>query len=82
MCMNLPFQFIDFFCLRGNLSWICCLLIFFQNQFVVVYLKMSFGNISRVSRCFDSDHAPFFVRPDLGPSCLQRLSADNTKYSK
>ena len=25
----------------------------------------------------DSDQAQFFVKPDLGPNCLQRLLADN-----
>ena len=25
----------------------------------------------------DSDHARHFVGPDLGPNCLQRLSADD-----
>ena len=51
-------------------------------MFVVVFLKASFGNISRVSSCLDPDHARRFVGPDLGPNCLQRLSADDTIYSK
>ena len=53
---------------------VCLLLLF--------YSKISFGNISRVSSSLDPDHAQRFVGPDLGPNCLQRLSADDTsKYS-
>ena len=29
----------------------------------------------RVSNSLDQDQARHFVRPDLGPNCLQRLSA-------
>ena len=32
----------------------------------------------RVSNSLDSDQARHFVGPDLGPNCLQRLSADDT----
>ena len=39
-----------------------------------------FQNISRVSSSLDPDHAPRFVGPDLGPKCLQRLSADDTSW--
>ena len=31
----------------------------------------------RVSNSLDPDQAQNFVGPDLGPNCLQRLSADN-----
>ena len=31
-----------------------------------------------VSNSFDPDQAQHFVRPDLGPNCLQMLSADDT----
>ena len=58
------------------------LLIFFQNQFVAVFLKTYFGNISRVSSSLDPDHARRFAGHDLGPNCLQRLSADDTIYRK
>ena len=34
-------------------------------------------NTIRVSNSLDPDQARHFVRPDLGPNCLQRLSADN-----
>ena len=31
-----------------------------------------------MSNSLDPDQARHFVGPDLGPNCLQRLSADNT----
>ena len=31
----------------------------------------------RGSNSLDPDHAQHFVGPDLGPNCLQRLSADD-----
>ena len=37
---------------------------------------LDFFNTNRVSKSLDPDQARHFVRPDLGPSCLQRLSAD------
>ena len=42
------------------------------------FLKNSFRNTIRVSNSLDSDQAPHFVGPDLGPNCFQRLSADDT----
>ena len=35
-------------------------------------------NSIRVSNSLDPDQARRFVGPDLGPNCLQRLSADGT----
>ena len=32
----------------------------------------------RVSNSLDPDQAQHFVGPDLGPNCLQRISADDT----
>ena len=32
----------------------------------------------RVSNGFDPDQAQRFVGPDLGPNCIQKLSADDT----
>ena len=49
----------------------CCLLF---------YSKYSSRNRIRVSKSLDPDQARHFVGPDLGPNCLQRLSAD-TKSS-
>ena len=31
----------------------------------------------RMSNCLDPDQDRHFVGPDLGPNCLQRLSADH-----
>ena len=41
-------------------------------------LKKSFMIPIRVSKSLDPGQAHHFVGPDLGPNCLQRLSADNT----
>ena len=51
---------------------------FFQNQFS----KNSFRNTIRVTNIFDPDQVRNFVRPDLGPNCLQMISADDTKEIK
>ena len=54
----------------GNFSCFCCrLLIFFKIKF--------FKNIIRVPNNLDPDQDRRSVGPDLGPNCLQRLSADN-----
>ena len=37
----------------------------------------SFRNTIRVSNRLDPDQARHFVRPDLCPNCLQKLSADD-----
>ena len=39
---------------------------------------LDFFNIIQVSNSLDPDQAQHFDWPDLGPNCLQRLSADNT----
>ena len=39
-------------------------------------LMLDFFNTIRVSKSLDPDQARHFVGPDLGPNCLQRLSAD------
>ena len=55
----------------------CGLLIFFQNHvFQKKKKKKKITNTIIVSHCLDPDKARYFVRPDLGPNCLQRLSAD------
>ena len=43
------------------------------------FSKISLRNTVRVANSLDPDQAHHFVRPDLGPNCLQRLSAANTK---
>ena len=60
--------------LLGNLN--ACLLsaVFF---FKLTFSKNSFWNIFTVSNSLDAEQARHFVGPDLGPNCLQKLSADN-----
>ena len=53
---------------------LCRLPIFSKSTFS----KNSFRNTFKVSNSLDPDQAQHFVGPDLGPNCLQRLSADNT----
>ena len=47
---------------------------------IVTHLSLrmqDFLNTIRVSNSMDPDQAQRFVGPDLGPNCLQRLSADD-----
>ena len=39
-------------------------------------LMLDFFNTTWVSNSLDPDQARHFVMPDLGPNCLQRLSAE------
>ena len=52
----------------------------FQNQ--LFFSKNYFRNITRASNSLDPDQARRFVGPDLGPNCLQRLSADDTSRQR
>ena len=54
-------------------NFICHLWIFLE----IIFFKNSFRKIIRVSNNLDPDQARHFVGPDLGPNCLQRLSADD-----
>ena len=77
--MNNVFRNINL-CLLGNFTcfFFCRLLIFSKTTFS----KNSFRNAIRVSKSLDPDQARCFVGPDLGPNCLQKLSADDTsRYS-
>ena len=47
---------------------------FFQNQLFRKILR----NTVRVSNSIDPDQVQHFVTTDLGPNCLQRLSAENS----
>ena len=66
---------------RNTISWwvnlhaFCRLLNFFKSTFS----KISLRNSIRVSNSLEPDQARHFVRPDLGPNCLQRLSADKIR---
>ena len=53
----------------------CCLCVFFKSTF----LKHSSRNTIRVSNTLNPDQDRRYVGPDLGPNCLQRLSADDTR---
>ena len=55
----------------------CCLMIIFQNQ---LFRKKSFEitRTIRVSNSLEPNQAGCSVGPDLGPNCVQRLSADDT----
>ena len=48
---------------------------FFQNQ---LFLKNLFRYTILVSNRLDRDQTCHFAEPDLGPNCLQKLSADDT----
>ena len=52
----------------------CRLLTFFK---IDIFEKL-FQESIRVSNSLDPDQARCFVGPDLGPNCLQRLSAEDT----
>ena len=52
----------------------CGLLTFFEFKFC----ENSFTNMISASNSLDPDQAQHFVRPDLGPNCLQKFSADDT----
>ena len=56
----------------------CHLTIFSKSTFS----KNFFRNTFRVSNSFDPDQARHFVGPDLGPNCLQRLPADDTRRQR
>ena len=71
---------IFYLCILGNFASV----FFFLFSAVFFYFKInlsenSFRNATSVTNSFDPDQARRFVGPDLGPNCLQRLSADITK---
>ena len=68
-------SFVDFTIL--HVFW--CLQIFFK---IIFFLKKKIRNTIRVSNTLDPGQAQHFVGPDLGPNCLQRLSADNTNRQR
>ena len=53
----------------------CRLWIFFFK--LTFFKKQSYRHTITVSNSLDPHHARQVVRPDLGPNCLQRLSADD-----
>ena len=56
----------------------CRLLIILKSTF----WKNSFRNAIKVSNSLDPDQAWHFVGSDLGPNCLQRLSAEDIGRQK
>ena len=60
------------------------LLLFLHTFHIIVpYFSLwilDFFNTIRVSNSLDPDQAQHFVGPNLGPNCLQRLSADNESH--
>ena len=54
---------------------------FFLNR-KKLFEKKYFRNTTRVSKSLDPDQARRFIGPDLGPDCLQKLSADDTSRQK
>ena len=78
-CLNepVPYQIYMYstLCPLGFFPLFCRLL----NLFKVNFSKNYFRNMIRVSNSLDPDLASHSVQPDLGPNCLQRLSADNPR---
>ena len=66
-------------CLLGNFSCFFVVCWFFSKS---TFTKNSFRNTIRVSNISDPDQASRFVRPDLGPNCLQMLSEDETSRQR
>ena len=56
-----------------NFSGFCCHLLTSSKLFFLNY----FRNAIRVQNGLDPDQELCFVGPDLGPNCLQGLSAEN-----
>ena len=53
-----------------------------QFFFSELTLKKNLSGIPSIANSLDQDQAKFFVRSDLGPKCLQRLSADDTSRQR
>ena len=58
----------------GVISHAFCHLLTLSKQF---FLDFFFQNSLRISNGLEPDQGRHCVGPDLGPNCLQRLSADN-----
>ena len=76
MCM-IPYALT--LCLLGNFSCFFSSADFFSKS---LYSENSFRNTIRISNNLDPYQAYQFVRPDLSPSCLLRLSADDTSMQR
>ena len=64
----------------------CFFFLSFAELFIsrLIFSKISIRNTCTitVSNNLDPDQARHLVRPDLGPNCLERLSADNTRRQR
>ena len=61
-------------CMPGNFSRFLSSAAFFSKS---IFSENSVRNTIRLSNSLDPDQDRYLVGPDLGPNCLQRLSADN-----
>ena len=62
-------------CVLGKFSCFCYRLLTFFSK--LTFSKKSFRNAIRLFNGLGLDQDRHFVGPDLGPNCLQRLSADD-----
>ena len=62
----------------GQFCMLFCRLPFSKSTFS----KSSFKNAIRVSNSLNPNQAQHFVGPDMGPNCLQKLSAVNTSRQR
>ena len=60
-------------------GYLSCFFVVYWFFSKLTFLKNSFRNIIRVSKSLNPAQARHFVGPDLGPNCLQKLSADDTR---
>ena len=61
-------------CMLGNFV---CFFVVYGFFLKLTFSKKSFRNTIRMSNSLDPDQARQFIGSDLGPNCLQRLSADD-----
>ena len=66
-------------CMLGKFPCFCCLLTVVDCLFLqkLTFSKNSFRNTIRVPNGLNPDQGRHYVGPDLGPNCLQMLSADD-----
>ena len=69
---------INFFVTLGNFSALLSSADFFSES---IFSKNSFTNTGLMSSRLDPDQARRVLGPDLGPNCLQKLSADDIRRS-
>ena len=62
----------------GNFSFFFTVLIFFKINF----LEKFFQDYNQSVNNLDPDKTQHFVGPDLGPNCLQRISAEDTSRKR